>query len=50
MPKWLSRIFGDSTDRTLRKLQDQVDAINRLEDDFTKLTEVHARPRHVGVM
>ncbi|MGN6672551.1 MAG: preprotein translocase subunit SecA, partial [Thermomicrobiales bacterium] len=45
MPKWLTRVFGDSTDRTLRKLQAQVDAINELEDAFTGLTDAQLRDK-----
>jgi preprotein translocase subunit SecA len=39
MRKFLTRVFGDSTSRTLKDIQARVATINALEPQFTKLTD-----------
>jgi preprotein translocase subunit SecA len=45
MRKWLSRLLGDTTDRALKKLQPQVDEINRLEPAFARLSDEQLRDK-----
>jgi preprotein translocase subunit SecA len=39
MRKFLSKVFGDTTSRTLKEISSQVAAINELEPQFTKLND-----------
>src|SRR3954470_16330919 len=45
MRKFLSRIFGDSTDRALKTIRTQVEVINGLEPQFQKLTAEQLRAK-----
>src|SRR3954468_17183675 len=45
MRKFLSRIFGDSTDRALKSIRSQVEVINGLEPQFVKLTDEQLRAK-----
>ncbi len=45
MRKWLSRLLGDSHDRTLGKLQSRVEEINRLEPEFATLSDDELRDK-----
>src|SRR3954451_5110999 len=45
MRKFLSRIFGDSTDRALKSIRAQVEVINGLEPQFVKLTDEQLRAK-----
>jgi len=42
---WLSKLFGDSNEKELRRLQPTVDTINDLEDAFEKLSDDELRDK-----
>ena len=37
--KMLTKVFGSSNDRTLRRMRKVVDIINKMEPDFVKLSD-----------
>ncbi len=37
--KMLTKVFGSSNDRTLRRMRKTVDIINKMEPDFEKLSD-----------
>ena len=45
--KLLTKIFGSSNDRTLRRMRKSVDVINKMEPEFTALTDEQLKAKTI---
>ena len=45
MRKFLTRVFGDTTSRTLKEISGQVAKVNELEPSFVKLSDEQLRAK-----
>ncbi|SUB18402.1 preprotein translocase subunit SecA [Pantoea agglomerans] len=49
LSKILTKVFGSSNDRTLRRMRKVVDVINKMEPDFEKLSDDELKAKNGSV-